>query len=103
LTKDQLFAFLFAPANRECIKPEWITSYYSFDQERALREAPYFVAAPLEQRPIGSVEDLDSHGTPRIFAYGEDAPRLLDTGVMVFVDTLIYEQGKPPRTGESEF
>ena len=32
--KEQLFAFLFDTANRECIKPEWVTSYYSFDQER---------------------------------------------------------------------
>jgi hypothetical protein len=71
-----------------------VTSYYTFDQDRALREASYFVATPLEQRSISSVEDLDGHG--------EDAPRLLDAGVMAFAPMVTYEQGKPT-TGESAF
>ncbi len=92
--KDQLFSFLFDPANRDRVKPEWVTAYYAFDHDRALHEAPYFVAAPLEPSLIGSVEDLDTHGEPRIFAYGDEPPRLLAAGVVAFVPNVEYRNGK---------
>jgi hypothetical protein len=99
---DELFAFLFDPANRTRIKPEWVVAYAMFDHDRALREAPYFVAAPLELPDIGSIEDLDTHGDAQIFAYGEEQPRLLEAGVMAGVPTIQYAHDTAMQ-GEPEF
>ncbi len=96
--KAQLFAFLFAPANRERIRPEWVSAYYRFDPERAMRDAPYFIAAPLTHSALGSVEDLNKYDEPRIFGYSEAAPTLLEEAVMVLTSTV--ERGDDGRLVE---
>lgn len=82
--KDAIFDFLFDPANRDEIDPEWVETYYELDPARANREAPYFVA-----RALGSICRADSHSDldpiekSRVLTYDEDptlvegSPRLL--------------------------
>jgi hypothetical protein len=89
--KAQLFAFLFALDNRARIRAEWVSAYYRFDHERAIRDAPYFIAAPLVRSEIGSVEDLNRYDDPRIFAYSEAAPTLLEETVMALTSS--FERG----------
>lgn len=81
--KDELFRFLFAPENREKIRPEYVVAYHRLDTERARREAPYFIATPLlEPCSPDSLEDLDRRGDYELFTY-DAQPRLLREGVRV--------------------
>lgn len=84
--KDELFRFLFAPENREQIRPEYVSGYYRLDAERAHRDAPYFVAARLLALDSpDSLEDLDQKGDDELFTY-DTQPRLLREGVSVIDD-----------------
>jgi Histidine kinase-, DNA gyrase B-, and HSP90-like ATPase len=86
--KDALFRYLFAPENRPLIEASWVIAYYKLDPERALREAPYYVASP--RQPVngpGSVEDMDTNGDPKLFAYADEVqPLLLRSRVILLLD-----------------
>ncbi|HKP11720.1 MAG TPA: ATP-binding protein [Blastocatellia bacterium] len=80
---DQIFAFLCDPKNRARIKPSHIITLYRLDGERAARECPYVVLAPL--LPLGEVsstEDVDRHGPYTLFTYDE-APVCLASSVRI--------------------
>lgn len=85
--KNALFEYLFAPENRSRIHPSWVAAYYKLDMERAVREAPYYIASP--RNSIGnpdSYEDIDTKGDPAIFAYSdEEQPLLLQGSVILLI------------------
>jgi hypothetical protein len=83
--KDALFSYLFAPENRAEVKASWVMGYYRLDRERALLEAPYYVAKPrLALDQPGSVEETDLTGDPEIFLYdAPEQPLLLHDAVVL--------------------
>lgn len=95
--KDQIFAYLFDPKNRDRIAPGWVTACFALDHARALRESPYYVAKYL--KPVGDLdsdENLDTYGDDELFAYGDERqPLLLDGGVSVVLgeETVEDEHG----------
>lgn len=86
--KDTLFRYLFAPENRDVIQPAWVIAYYKLDKERAMSEAPYYVASPRNEiNGPGSVEDTDTTGELELLSY-EDAeqPLLLKSRVALLIE-----------------
>lgn len=107
--RDQIFAALVDPANRECITPLLLNAAYLLDPRRA-GELPYFVAAPyMYPRDGSSLDDLHGIGDCVVFAYNS-APLLLadelalDRSVMDAVAeaaAVVSETEPPPATDET--
>ena len=91
--KDQLFAYLFDPRNRDDIQPWWISACATLDRQRALRESPYYVVKtllPLRAAPENDTE-VDTVGDDALFAYADaEQPLLLDGGVQLLLNGESY-------------
>lgn len=84
--KDEIFAFVFNPENRQIVKAGYVKACFALDMERAKRESPYIVTSEIfPAEDITSMEDLENRGNPEFFTY-EEAPFLLDERVNMIDD-----------------
>ncbi len=82
--EDRIFAYVSDPANRARLSPVVVEAIYALNPERARRELPYVVVAPLTgiNTNESSFDALEQRGEAVIRTY-DDLPLLLRSGLRV--------------------
>jgi hypothetical protein len=91
--KEQIFKFIFDPANRKRISAAHVEACYKLDEAYATANSPYFVAESVETNDsyssleeFNGTADFSPATTIKLFTY-DNQPLLLNAGVTVQLST----------------